>query len=86
MSPSTRTRRTISYLGIGISIFLLAAGAILTFAVDKTAEGINLDMVGVVLMVVGGIGLLYSLVVADALGRRDRNTVVRECDVPDPPP
>ena len=48
-------------MGIGVSIFLLAIGAILTFAVDVATRGINLDTVGVILMVVGGIGLLSSL-------------------------
>ena len=48
-------------MGIGISIFLLAVGAILTFAVDVTTNGVNLDTVGVVLMVVGAIGLLMSM-------------------------
>ena len=48
-------------MGIGISVFLLAVGAILTFAVDVTAEGVNLDTVGVILMVVGAIGLLMSM-------------------------
>lgn len=48
-------------MGIGISVFLLAVGAILTFAIDVTTEGINLDTVGVILMVVGALGLLMSM-------------------------
>ena len=48
-------------MGIGISVFLLAVGAILTFAVDVTTEGVNLDTVGVILMIVGAIGLLMSM-------------------------
>jgi hypothetical protein len=48
-------------MGVGISIFLIAVGAVLAFAVNATAEGVNLDTVGVILMVVGGIGLLASL-------------------------
>lgn len=48
-------------MGMGISIFLLAAGAILTFAVDVTTDGVNLDTVGVVLMIVGAVGLLMSM-------------------------
>jgi Flp pilus assembly protein protease CpaA len=50
-------------MGIGISVFLIAVGAILTFAVDATTDGFNLDTVGVILMVVGAIGLLTSLVI-----------------------
>jgi hypothetical protein len=48
-------------MGIGVSIFLIAAGAILKFAVTATASGINVGTVGVILMVVGGIGILLSL-------------------------
>jgi hypothetical protein len=48
-------------MGIGISLFLLAVGAVLTFAVDVTASGIDLDTVGVILMIVGAVGLLLSM-------------------------
>jgi hypothetical protein len=48
-------------MGIGISVFLLAVGAILTFAINVTASGVNLDTVGVILMVVGALGLLMSM-------------------------
>ena len=52
-------------MGIGVSLLLLAIGAILTFAVEVTTEGFNLNTIGVILMVVGGIGLLLF---ADLLG------------------
>src|SRR5690606_30281723 len=42
-------------MGIGVSVFLIAVGAILTWAVEWTAEGINLDTVGIILMVVGAL-------------------------------
>ena len=48
-------------MGIGASIFLIAVGAILAFAVDVDADGFNLDTVGVILMIVGAIGLLMSM-------------------------
>ena len=48
-------------MAVGTSLFLLAAGAILRFAVDVTLAGIDLDVVGVILMVIGGLGLLLSL-------------------------
>jgi len=48
-------------MGIGVSVFLIAVGAILSFAIDITTEGINLDTVGVILMIVGAIGLLMSM-------------------------
>ena len=50
-------------MGIGISIFLMAVGAILAFAVDVNVEGVDLDAVGVILMVVGAIGLLASMLI-----------------------
>lgn len=68
-------------MGIGVSIFFLAVGAILAFAVEATAGGINLDTVGVILMIVGGIGLLFSLLFWSSFapfGRRDERTVTRE--------
>ncbi len=48
-------------MGIGISVFLIAVGAILAFAVNVTVSGLELDTVGVILMIAGGIGLLWSL-------------------------
>jgi len=66
-------------MGIGVSVFLLAVGAILAFAIDVTTEGVNLNTIGIILMLVGAIGLLVSLVFASSLPSRggDR-TVVRE--------
>ena len=48
-------------MGIGASIVLLAVGAIMTFALDVTMEGLDLDTVGIILMVAGGLGLVISL-------------------------
>jgi Domain of unknown function (DUF6458) len=48
-------------MGIGASIFLLAVGAILTFAVDWTVEGVDLEAVGIILMIAGLIGLAITL-------------------------
>ena len=48
-------------MGIGVSVFLIAVGAILAWAVEITTEGVNLNMIGVILMIVGAIGLLLSL-------------------------
>ena len=48
-------------MAIGTSLFLLAVGAILKFAVEVTVAGIDLEVVGVILMVIGGFGLLLSL-------------------------
>jgi hypothetical protein len=65
---------------IGLSLVLLAAGAILTWAVSATVSGVNIHVVGVILMVVGAIGLVLSLLLASSLGggsgvrRRDITT------------
>ena len=46
---------------IGTSIFLIAVGAILKFAVTATVAGVDIQTVGVILMVVGVLGLVLSL-------------------------
>jgi hypothetical protein len=59
-------------MGIGVSVFLLAIGAILAFAVDLTVSGLDLATVGVILMIVGAIGLVTSMLIfgRDSVGRR----------------
>ena len=57
-------------MGIGLSVLLIAAGAVLTFAVKATVAGLDLDIVGWILMGAGVLGLLWSLVLLSA-GRRD---------------
>lgn len=49
-------------MGVGISIFLLAVGAILAFAVTGDVKGLDLHVVGFILMAVGVIGIIISLV------------------------
>jgi hypothetical protein len=61
-------------MGIGVSVFLIAVGAILTFAVNASAPGANLDVIGIILMIAGGLGLLVSLAFASS----GRNAVVEE--------
>jgi hypothetical protein len=53
---------------IGLSLVLLAAGAILTWAVTATVSGVNIHVVGVILMIVGAIGLVLSIFFASRLG------------------
>jgi hypothetical protein len=50
-------------MGIGMSIFLIAVGAILRYAVNVTVEGVEIDTVGLILLIVGIIGLVISLAV-----------------------
>jgi hypothetical protein len=49
-------------MGIGVGLFLTAAGAILVWGVQADAEGLNVDAIGVILMVTGLVGVLLSLV------------------------
>jgi Domain of unknown function (DUF6458) len=67
-------------MGIGVSIILIAVGAILTWAVNASVSGLELTTVGVILMVVGAIGLLMSLIFWSSWGgfggRSDRDEVV----------
>lgn len=51
-------------MGIGVSVLLLAVGAVLAFAVHVTTNGFDVNTVGIILMVVGGIGLLVALAFA----------------------
>ncbi|MEV7507971.1 DUF6458 family protein [Streptomyces sp. JL4002] len=44
-------------MGIGGCIVLIVVGAILTFATDWEMESVDLDLVGLIMMAVGGIGL-----------------------------
>lgn len=65
-------------MGIGASILLLAIGAILTFAVSidsSLVAGITVewDTVGVILMVLGAVGLAWSLMALSAWRDRGRN-------------
>ena len=46
---------------LGTSLFLIAVGAVLRFAVTVSAHGFNINTVGVILMAVGVVGLLISL-------------------------
>ena len=68
-------------MGIGTSLFLIAVGAILYFAVDASVSGLEISTIGVILMVVGVVGLLISLffLASARRGAGDR-TVVRDRD------
>jgi hypothetical protein len=48
-------------VGLGVSLILIAAGAILTWGIDATVSGVNIDTIGWILMAVGAIGALLSL-------------------------
>ena len=48
-------------MSLGASVFLLVIGAVLTFAVDVSASGFNINTVGIILMVAGALGVVLSL-------------------------
>ena len=71
-------------MGFGVSIFLIAVGAILTWAVDATVSGLEIQTIGVILMVVGGLGLVLSMLFWSAwggFGGRTRTTTVERAPV-----
>lgn len=49
-------------MGIGASIFLIALGAILAFAVEYELSGVDIQVVGWILLVVGVVGVVLSMV------------------------
>jgi hypothetical protein len=74
-------------MGIGVSLILIAAGAIMTWAVNVSSSGFNINTVGIILMVVGAVGLVLSLMFWSSWGgpgmvSRRRTTYVDEA----PPP
>jgi Domain of unknown function (DUF6458) len=71
-------------MGIGTSLFLIALGAILRWAVTGHVSGLDIATVGTILLVVGIIGLLISLFWLMTASRRD--TVVTRDRYVDPPP
>lgn len=77
-------------MGLGVSLFLIAIGAILTWAVEADVSGIEVQTVGVILMIVGAIGFLLSLLFWSSWGGpgyfgRRRATYVDEGPPPDRP-
>jgi hypothetical protein len=65
-------------MGIGAGVFLIAVGAILTFALDLEVSGINLDAVGVILMLAGLIGIAVDLAIFAPRRRSYRDTAVAD--------
>jgi hypothetical protein len=70
-------------MGIALSLLLVAAGAILTWAVSADVSGVDIQTVGVILMVVGIVGAILSVVFWSSWGgfaTYHRETVVRDRD------
>jgi hypothetical protein len=76
-------------MGISFSIFLIAIGAILAWAITADVSGIDIQVAGIILLVVGVVGLIASLVFWSSwggFGNRDaaatggQNTTIVERD------
>jgi hypothetical protein len=65
-------------MGIGASVFLIAVGAILAFAVNVTVSGLDLAVVGYILMIAGVIGLALTLFIFAPRNRSSAGGVVEE--------
>lgn len=69
-------------MGLGTSLFLIAVGAILDFAVSVNTQGFNIHTIGVILMVVGAIGVVLSLIFWSSWGGFNRRDTVVVDDRP----
>ena len=49
-------------MGMGVSLLLIAAGAVLVWAVNATVSGVELHTIGWILLAVGAVGALFSLI------------------------
>ena len=66
-------------MGIGTSLFLIAVGAILYFAVNANVSGLEISTIGLILMVVGVAGLVISMFFLSSARRAPaERTVVRD--------
>ena len=77
-------------MGIGVSIFLIALGAILAFAVTTEVTGLDVQTVGWILLAVGVMGLVLSMIFWSSWGGRGgtrrRATYVEDGPPAGPPP
>jgi hypothetical protein len=67
-------------MALGTSLFLIAVGAILRFAVTVTTKGFNIHTVGIILIVVGIVGMLISLLTMTLWADRRRRVVADDPD------
>jgi hypothetical protein len=63
-------------MGIGTSIFVIAVGALMTFAVNvNNSNGFDINNAGIILMIIGAVGLIASVII---WGPRTRRTVMED--------
>jgi hypothetical protein len=71
-------------MGLGTSLFLIAVGAVLRFAISVSTHGFNVHTIGVILMIVGAVGLLISLLWMTVWADRTRRPAAGEPVARDP--
>ena len=65
-------------VGFGGSLFLIAVGAILAFAVSVEAEGFNLNTIGIILMIVGALGAILAMVALTSTKKEQHTEYVKK--------
>jgi heme/copper-type cytochrome/quinol oxidase subunit 2 len=65
-------------MALGTSLFLIAVGAILRYAVADAAQGVDLPVIGLILIIVGVVGMLISLFTMTLWSRGRRDGAVEE--------
>lgn len=65
-------------MGIGVSVFLLAVGAILAFAVRDAIDGVALGTVGYILMAAGAVGIVIAMIMNNQRANTSHTTRVDE--------
>lgn len=65
-------------MGLGLGILLIVGGAILAFAVNVSVEGVDLQLIGLILMAAGGLSLVLGLVMNAQRGRTSHKVTQRQ--------
>ena len=73
-------------MGVGVSLLLIAAGAILTWAVTATVSGLSIHTIGVILLIIGIIGLVLSVIFWSSWGGPAYSGGRRRTTIDDVPP
>ena len=69
-------------MGVAVSILLIAVGAVLTWGVTAEAEGLDVNAIGVILLIVGILGLVLSMIFWSSWGGFHRRTAYVEGGAP----
>ncbi|AKT52558.1 DUF6458 family protein [Arsenicicoccus sp. oral taxon 190] len=72
-------------MGTGLGIFLLVVGAILKFAVKDSVQGVDLEMIGLILMGAGVLSLVLTLIMQQQRRHTRHDAVIERHDTTLPP-